>query len=69
MLSRNRGLRFEVDDLREELAALRTELAAVQVRTRHLCKCAGALPPCGLFPDRGLVAKQPPGECKRPDMY
>ncbi len=52
VLGRNRGLRFELDDLRAELAALRTELAAVQVRARHSCKCAGALPPCGLFPDR-----------------
>ena len=33
VLSRNRGLRFELDDLREELAALRAELAAAQVRT------------------------------------
>ena len=51
MLSRNRGLRFELDDLREELAALRTELAAVQVRARRSCKSAGALRPRGLIPE------------------
>ena len=69
MLSRNRGLRFELDDLREELAALRTELPAVQVRTWHSCTSAGALRPCGLSLDRRRVTKRPPGECKWSDMY